>query len=168
MLCLNCQQSNVLVELGCSEGIPDVVSVSGMHVFHGKLPVERNNSLGRDNSKERNYILLDPDNSVSSLSLLIKFGGIKNCFECLSGKITGGDTWLGRYAEDSNKVKEQGCIDRCDHKGTRLSKVPVIGKFRNKDGKFLAILSAGVIVSCDLFHSLIKVLMIKVGGEFFL
>ncbi len=339
VLCASCHQSNALVELGGPAGISDVASMSSvMHAYHGRLQVDGNNNLVRDNTTERNPVLFDPDNPVDSITPLIKFDGISNCFECHPGKITqcfrgvmktaglvcndchgdllsvggvfpltdgtgdvnniripwvnepecgschtgngsddvltvgfnpddkaatplapassrfaenpgtlyrnsldshagiaceachgsthaiwpnknpnhndniesiqlqgyagtimecsvchtgnfnltkspngnglkgphgmhpvndplwikGGDAWHGSYAEDSNKAKRQGGIDQCavchgaDHKGTRLSKVPVDRELRKKDGELLATLSAGDIVSCDLCHSLNK------------
>ena len=87
VLCASCHQSNALVELGGPAGVSGVASMSNvMHAYHGRLQVDGNNNLVRDNAA--NPVLFDPDNPVGGISPLIKFDGINNCFECHPGKIT--------------------------------------------------------------------------------
>jgi cytochrome c peroxidase len=65
----------------------------------------------------------------------------------------------GKWHED---YVRQGGKDQCaachgaDHRGTRLSRVPVDRVLRDEDGVVRARLSAGATVSCGLCHSVAK------------
>ena len=120
----------------------------------------------------------DANDNVTATQLQGHKGSIQECTVCHEknsfpdGTLNGphgmhpvnDPTWIkskdDMYHEDY--VKDEQGNDQCatchgaDHRGTRLSKVPVDRVLKDAEGKVRATLSAGDIVSCDLCHSLEK------------
>ena len=120
----------------------------------------------------------DANDNIAAIQLQGHKGSIQECTVCHeknsfpNGTMNGphgmhpvnDPTWIKSkddlYHEDY--VKDKQGNDRCaachgaDHRGTRLSKVPVDRVMKDAEGVVQATLSAGDIVSCDLCHSLKK------------
>ncbi|MCO6435532.1 MAG: PKD domain-containing protein [Phycisphaerae bacterium] len=68
--------------------------------------------------------------------------------------IKGEGQWHGEYAKNHNGGDRCAACHGADHRGTRLSRVPVNRVLRDAEGRIRTTLNAGDIVSCDLCHSL--------------
>ncbi|MCP4255559.1 MAG: hypothetical protein GY775_19565 [Candidatus Scalindua sp.] len=66
------------------------------------------------------------------------------------------DMYHEDYVKDAQGNDQCAACHGVDHRGTRLSKVPVDRVLKDAEGKVRATLSAGDIVSCDLCHDLEK------------
>jgi hypothetical protein len=66
------------------------------------------------------------------------------------------DLWHEDYVKDEQGNDQCAACHGADHRGTRLSTVPVDRVLKDAEGKVRATVSAGDIVSCDLCHSLKK------------
>ena len=117
------------------------------------------------------------NDNVTATQLQGHAGTVSECTVCHEPNSFPNGTLQGPHGmhpvNDPNWIKSKGDFyhedfvwqngaDRCaschgeDHRGTRLSRVPVDRVLRDADGVVRAILSKGDIVSCDLCHSLDK------------
>lgn len=120
---------------------------------------------------------LNANDNVAAIQLQGHAGTVSECTVCHEQNSFPNGTLDGPHGmhpvNDPNWIKSKGDFyhedfvwgngkDQCatchgaDHRGTRLSRVPVDRVLRDADGVVRATLAAGDIVSCDLCHSLDK------------
>jgi hypothetical protein len=117
------------------------------------------------------------NDNVTAMQLQGHAGAIRECSVCHEAGSFPNGTLNGPHGmhpvNDPNWIKSKGDFyhedfvwsggrDRCaachgsDHRGTRLSRVPVARVLRDADGVVRATVAAGETISCDLCHSLEK------------
>ena len=117
----------------------------------------------------------DANDNVTAMQLQGHAGTVSECTVCHEPNSFPNGTLQGPHGmhpvNDPNWIKSKGDfyhedfvwqngVDRCaschgaDHRGTRLSRVPVDRVLRDADGVVRTTLSKGDIVSCDLCHDL--------------